>query len=316
MKVFVTRPIPENGLKLLKEKFEVVVGSNQILPKGELIQKAKGFDAIITLLTDKIDGEVLDGLGKQLKIVANYAVGFDNIDLPAAKQRNIYVTNTPGILTEAVAEHTFALILAVSRKIVASDKFVREGHYTQWEPMLLLGKQLWQQTIGIVGLGRIGSYVARISTGFRMRIIYYDIKRNSEFESSFNASFKELPELLKEADIVSIHVPLSEETKHLIGSEQLSLMKKDAILVNTSRGSVVDEAALVKALSEKKIYGAGLDVFENEPRLSPGLTELDNVILTPHTASATIEAREAMSEIAAKNVIEALEGKTPPNIVQ
>lgn len=315
MKVFVTRPIPENGINLLKQKFEVVVGEDKVLSKEELKQKVAGFEALLTLLSDKIDREILEAAGGELKIVANYAVGFDNIDLEAAKQRKVYVTNTPGVLTEAVAEHTFALLLAVARKIVASDKFVREGKYQQWEPMIFLGKQLWQNTIGIVGLGRIGSYVAKISTGFRMKIIYHDVKRNPEFEATYAATHRELPDLLREADFVTIHVPLLDSTRHLISTEQLNLMKKEAILINTSRGPVIEEAALVKALRERRIAAAGLDVFENEPNLAPGLAQLDNVVLTPHTASATLAAREAMSLIAAKNIIEALEGRVPPNHV-
>lgn len=315
MKVFVTRPIPENGINILRQKFEVVVGNSDVLTHEELKERVKGFDALVTLLTDKIDNEILEAAGPQLKIVANYAVGFDNFDVAAAKSKNVYLTNTPGVLTEAVAEHAFALILAVGRRVVESDKYVRDGQYKQWEPMLLLGKQLWQKTIGIVGLGRIGSYVAQISTGFRMKIVYYDVKRNAEFETSYAAKYMELDEVLKQADFVSIHVPLMDSTKHLIGEDQLKLMKKEAILINTSRGPVIDEKALIKALQEKNIAGAGLDVFEFEPTLTAGLIDLDNVVLTPHTASATQEAREAMSEIVAKNVIEALEGRQPPNIV-
>ena len=316
-KVFVARPIPEVGVEMLKEKHEVVVNSeNKVLSKEQLKEAVRGVDAILSLLTDKIDGEILESAGTQLKIVANYAVGYDNIDIEAAKKKNIMVSNTPGVLTEAVAEHALALIFSAAKSIVEADKYTRSGKYTQWEPKGFLGPQLTGKKLAVIGLGRIGSMVAEVAhLGLKMNILYHDVKRNEEFESKVDAKFGELDEVLKEADVVSIHVPLLPETKHLINKEKLTLMKKSAILINTSRGPVVDEKALIEALSSKQIWAAGLDVFENEPELSPGLVELPNVVITPHTASATIEARDAMSKLAAENILAALDGQTPLNLV-
>jgi len=318
-KIYVTRSISEEGIELLKKKgFQVDINpEDKVLSRDELKKAVSGYDGLLCLLTDKIDGEVLDAAGKQLKIVANYAVGYDNIDIKAAAERKIYVTNTPGVLTEAVAEHTFALLMSVAKRIVEADDFVRAGKYKQWEPKGFLGPQIWGKTIGIVGLGRIGSFVAQIAHGgFNMEVLYHDVTKNEEFEMRFSAKYREMPELLRESDFVTIHVPLLPETHHLIGAKELGTMKESAILVNTSRGPVVDEVALVEALKSKKIAGAGLDVYEHEPDLTPGLSELPNVALTPHTASATNEARSAMSRIAAENIIAALEGKTPPNAVK
>lgn len=317
-KVFVARPIPEIGVNMLKEKFDVVVNpENKVLSKEELKKEVAGVDAILPLLTDKVDGEVLDAAGEQLKVVANYAVGYDNIDIEATKQRNVLVTNTPGVLTDAVAEHAITLILSAGRSIVDSDKYIREGQYKQWEPKGFLGPQLKGKVLGVVGLGRIGSRVAQIAhKGLGMEILYYDVKRNEDFEKEVAARFGNLDEVLKQSDVVSVHVPLLPATRHLISEEKLGLMKNSAVLVNTSRGPVIDEKALVKALESKKIFAAGLDVFESEPELSPGLAKLPNVVLTPHTASATFEARDAMSKIAAENIIAVLDGKTPPNLVK
>lgn len=317
-KVYVARPISEVGINLLKEKHEVEVNpENKVLSKDELKEAVKGVGAILSLLTDKIDGEVLEAAGSQLKVVANYAVGYDNIDIEAAKQKNVMVTNTPGVLTEAVAEHTISLMFAAAKSIVEADKFTRGGKYTQWEPKGFLGPQLSGKTLGVVGLGRIGSMVAKVGhSGLGMNVLYYDVKRNEDFEREVGAKYEELDDILKQADFVSIHVPLLPATKHLINKERLSLMKKSAILVNTSRGPVVDEVALIEALKTKVIWAAGLDVYENEPELSPGLAELPNAVLTPHTASATFEARDAMSKMCAENIIAALEGQTPPNLVK
>ena len=318
-KVYVTRPILEGGVEMLKKKgLQVDVNlEDRVLSKDELKKAITGYDAVLCLLTDKIDGEVLDAAGPNLKIVANYAVGYDNIDVKAATERKVAVSNTPGVLTEAVAEHTFALLMSVSKRIVEADKFVREGKYKQWEPKGFLGPQIWGKTIGIVGLGRIGSFVAQIAHGgFNMEVLYYDVKKNPEFEMRFSAKYRNLTELLKDSDFVTVHVPLLPETHHLIGAKEFGTMKQSAILVNTSRGPVIDEVSLVEALKSDKIAGAGLDVFEKEPELTPGLADLPNVVLTPHTASATREARMAMSKIAAENIIAALEGKTPPNLVR
>jgi D-3-phosphoglycerate dehydrogenase len=318
-KIYVTRPIPEDGVEMLRKNgYQVDVNpENKVLSKDELKKAIAGYDGVLCLLTDKIDGEVLDAAGKKLKIMANYAVGYDNIDVKAAAERKINVTNTPGVLTEAVAEHTFALLMSVAKRIVEADKFVREGEYKQWEPKGFLGPQIWGKTIGIVGLGRIGSFVAQIAHGgFNMEVLYHDVKKNEEFEMRFSAKYRDLTSLLKQSDFVTVHVPLLPATHHLISAKELGMMKERAILINTSRGPVVDEVSLVEALKAGKIAGAGLDVFEKEPEITLGLADLPNVALTPHTASATREARSAMSKIAAENIIAALEGKTPPNVVK
>jgi glyoxylate reductase len=318
MKVFITRKIPDEGLKLLEGKVDLEVWEeDRVIPREELLKRVKGVDVLLPLLTDKIDAEVMDAAGSQLKAIANYAVGYDNIDVKAATERKIYVANTPGVLTEAVAEHTFALLLSIARRIPESDRFTRAGKYKGWEPMLLLGSAIEGKTLGIVGLGQIGSRVAEMAVkGMKMKIVYHDLKQDLEFEKKLGAVYKkELDDLLKESDFVSIHVPLLPATKHLINAKNLSLMKETAYLINTSRGPVVDEKALVEVLKKEKIAGAALDVFEEEPKLAPGLTELESVVLTPHTASATIETRGAMSTLAAQAVLEVLAGKAPKNLV-
>lgn len=317
-KVFVTRKIPDEGLKLLQGKVELEVWEeDRAIPREELLRRVKGINALLPLLTDKIDAEVMDTAGPQLKIISNYAVGYDNIDVEAASQRGIMVANTPGVLTEAVAEHTFALLLAIARRIPESDKFTRAGRYRGWEPLLLLGTELQGKILGIVGLGRIGSRVAEMATrGMGMKVVYHDIKRDESFERKFKARFyKDFSDLLKEADFVSLHVPLLPATRHLVGEKELKLMKKTAYLINTSRGPVVDEKALVRALKGGWIRGAALDVYEEEPKLAPGLVKLENVVLAPHTASATIEARGAMARLAAQAILDVFAGKGPKNFV-
>lgn len=321
-KVYITRKIPEEGIKLLKGKgYEVEINpKNKVLSKKELVKALRGnnYDAVLCLLTDKIDKDIFEAAGSSVKIFANLAVGFDNIDLATAKEKNIMITNTPEVLTETVAEHTFTLMLAIAHRIPEADRFTRAGKFKGWEPLLFLGTDLSKKTLGIVGLGRIGSRVAYHAVrGFEMKVLYYDIKQNQDFEREFGAVFKSnLDDLLREADFVSIHVPLIESTRHLINETRLKIMKPSAYLINTSRGAVIDEKALVQALKNKIIKGAALDVFENEPKLSPGLAKLDNVILTPHIASATEETRSKMSELAAQNIIEALEDRIPPNLIR
>ena len=316
-KIFVTRQIPEAGIKLLQEKgYEVEVFSrDEVIPREELLASVKGRDAVLCLLTDKMNAEVFEAAGPQLKVAANYAVGFDNINLEDAKKHNVFTTNTPDVLTETVAEHAFGLILSIAQRITEGDRFTRAGKYKGWAPMLMLGNDVSHKTLGVLGLGRIGSRVAHHGArGFDMNVIYYDVKRNEAFEKEYGAEFVADPEeLLKRADFISVHVPLLPITKHLINEERLKMMKPTAYLVNTSRGPVIDEAALADALKNKVIRGAGLDVFENEPQLAPGLAELENVILTPHAASATEETRAKMSEVAALNIIDALEGGRPRN---
>ena len=321
-KVFITRPIPEEGINLLKEKgYEVVMNSeDRLLGREAFLKELREgkFDAVLTQLTEKIDDEIFEAAGVQCKIFANYAVGYDNIDVASAEKRGLIITNTPGVLTNSVAEHTFALMLAIAHRVAEGDRFTRAGKYEGWAPMLLLGNDLSSKTIGIVGLGRIGSRVAYHAVkGFDAKIIYHDPNRNADFEKEYGATYKEkLEDLLSEADFVSIHVPLMESTRHLINAERLKSMKPSAYLINTSRGPIVDEKALVLALKNKVIKGAALDVFEEEPKLAPGLAELENAVLTPHLASATEETRAAMSRLAAENIIAALEGQTPPNLVK
>lgn len=317
-KVFITREIPEKGPKLLEEKgYQVTTGPEGEISRQELLAGVKGVDAILSVLTEKIDAEVLEAAGDQLKVVANYAVGYNNIDVVAAKKKNIKVTNTPGVLTEAVAEHTIAMIFAVAERIVEADRYTRAGKYKAWGPKLLLGADIKGKTLGIVGLGRIGSEVARrMQDGFDLKIIYHDIKRNEELEKKYGMVFKEIDELVKEADFISLHTALTKETKHLMSKERIAIMKPTAYLINTSRGPIIDEKALVEALKEKKIAGAALDVFENEPKLSEGLADLENVVITPHIASATKDTRDKMSVMAAQNIIAVLDGQSPPNLVR
>ena len=318
MKIFVTRKIPEVGLtKLETAGHEVVVSDKDgVLTPEELVErlKAENPDAVLCLLTDKIDGEIFDA-APNAKIFANYAVGFDNIDLKEAKQRQIVITNTPDVLSEAVAEHTVALVLAIARRIVESDRFMRDGHYQGWGPLLLLGTELKGKTLGIVGCGRIGQRVAEIMHhGFGMKISYYDRQKNETLDSELSATFApELDELLKTADVISLHLPLTKDTKHLINSARMGLMKSSSLLINTARGAIIDESALAEALQAGTIAGAALDVFENEPAVHPELLPLANVILSPHIASATVEARNEMSIVAANNILAILNGESPLN---
>lgn len=316
-KVFVTRKIPESGIKLLQKECSVRMYSpDRPIPRKELLRGVKWCDALLCLLTDKIDQEIIDANPK-LKVISNYAIGFDNIDVTYATQKKIPICNTPGkAIVEAVAEHTIALMFSVSKRICEADKFTKQGKYRGWEPMLLLGMELVGKTIGIVGLGRIGSGVAqRAKKGLGMKVIYYDVRRNDEFEKTYDAQFFSLPTLLKTADVITLHVPLLPTTRHLISSKELALMKRTAYLINTSRGPIVEEKALVKALRRKRIAGAGIDVYEFEPNLTPGLAKLSNAVLTPHIASATIEARSEMSVDAAKNILAILHGNKAPMTV-
>lgn len=324
-KVFVTRHIPDPGIPLLKKAgFDVeVYNKDQIIPRRVLLKKIKGVDAVLSLLTDQVDGTFFKQAGDQLKIVANYAVGFNNIDLQAAKEHGVMVTNTPGkLISESVAEHTFALILAITKRVVESDKFARAGKYKGWSPTLYMGLMLKGKTLGLIGSGRIGMAVAQRAKAMGMNIVYTDLKKNMKLQKETKAKFMTQTELLKTADVVSLHVPLLKSTHHLISTKELKRMKKTAYLVNTSRGPVVDEKALTIALEKGEIAGAAIDVFECEPAIDCDLSDthelrkLDNVILTPHIASAALEARSEMAELAAKNVIAALKGKKPKNLVK
>jgi len=314
--VFVTRPIPQSNIEELKKHFEVEVNpEDRSLAKAELKAKAKGRDALLTLTTDPVDGELLDAAGPQLKIVANYAVGYNNFDLAAATQRGIILTNTPGVLDDATATHTMALLLATARRVVEADNFLRAGKWKGWGPLQFLGLDVDHKTLGVAGLGRIGSNVARKAKGFDMKIIYSDFRRNPEMEKQLGATYVDKETLFKESDFVTLHLPLTPETRHYVSEKELQLMKKTAVLINASRGPVVDERALVKALREKRIWGAGLDVFENEPQVESGLLEFQNVVAVPHIASATLETRVAMGRIAVNNIIKVLNGQPPDTCV-
>jgi len=315
-RVYVTRMIPEESINELRKHFEVDVNfEDRALTKAELMIKAKGCDALITLITDTVDGEVLDAIGAQCKVVANYAVGFNNLDVAAAIQRGVILTNTPGVLDDATATHAFTLLLATARRIVEADKYVRDGKWKGWAPMFFIGMDVDRRTLGIAGMGRIGSNIARKAKSFDMKIIYADARRNPQVEKELGATYVDKETLLKESDFLTLHVPLMPETFHYIGEKELQMMKKTAVLVNASRGPVVDEKALLKALQEKQIWGAGLDVFENEPEVLAGLTALDNVIVVPHIASATSETRINMGKIAVNNIIKVLSGQSPETCV-
>ncbi len=298
-----------------------VYPKDEIIPRKELFKRVKGCDALLLQLTDTVDDELFVAAGSQLKIISNYAVGFDNVDLESANKRGIFVTNTPSdSVSEAVAEHAFALIITLAHRIVEADEYARAGKYRGWSPNNLIGTDVHGKTLGIVGLGRIGRALAeRGVKGFGMGCVYSDMHRDKEFEKTYGAKQLPLDQLLETADFVSLHVPLLPSTRHLISVAEFSLMKKTAFLINTSRGPVVDEKALVRALRTGRIAGAGLDVYECEPSIDCDLTDklelkrFPNVVLTPHTASATIEARQAMSRVAAENIIAVLSGKKPIN---
>jgi len=316
-KVYVTREIPERGLKVIKEHFDAEVWPEYAPPPKEVImEKARSIDALASLLSDKIDAEVFDAAPK-LKIVAQMAVGFDNIDVKEATKRGIYVTNTPGVLTETTADFAWTLLMAVARRVVKADKYVHDGKWkVGWHPSMLLGRDVYGATIGIVGAGRIGSAVARRTKGFNMKILYYDVVPRPELEKELGAKRVDLDTLLRGSDFVSVHVPLMKATYHLINEERLKLMKKTAYLINNSRGSVIDEKALYEALKEGRIAGAALDVFEKEPTpLDNPLLKLDNVVVAPHISSASHETRSKMAEMVAENLVAFFEGRTPPNLV-
>ncbi|MFZ3068829.1 MAG: D-glycerate dehydrogenase [Microgenomates group bacterium] len=314
-KIFVTHVFLDKYLKELKEKYEVVVWQKKDIGREDLLRSVKGVAGIISLLTERIDTEVMEAAGPTLKVISNYAVGFDNIDVAEATKRGICVTNTPGVLTEAVAEEVIALTLALFRRIVEGDRFVRAGKYKGWEPDLLLGTGVKDKVMGIVGLGRIGRWTARMAGALGMKIIYFNRHRDEEFEEEYSVVYHTLDQLLELADVVSLSVPLTEETKHMIGERELRLMKPTALLINTSRGPIVDQAALITALKERQIAGAGLDVFEDESKIPPELYELPSTVLTPHTASATVEARVAMARIVTDSMNDILEGRQPKCLV-
>ncbi len=310
MKVFITRELPEIAFKLLKENkipFEYYK-KDQPIPRQHLLQKIKNCNAIISLLTEKIDKEVID-LMPHCKIIANYAVGYNNIDVAYAKKRKIIVTNTPDVLTESTADLTMALVLACARRMSEGEKLLREGKFNGWKPKLLLGMELKDKIFGILGAGRIGSAVAARAKSFGTNIIYVDNKRNPKLEKKIGAKKVSLKYLLKNSDVISIHLPLNDRTYHYLSKEKLNQMKKDSILINTARGEIIDEKALIRLLKKNILMAVGLDVFENEPSINPELLKFENVLVLPHLGSATKEARNGMAELAVRNVINVLNGK-------
>jgi len=323
MRVYVTRAIPQAGLDILREAgVELEVNPHdRSATRGEILRGVAGADGILCLLTDTIDEAVMEAAGPGLRGpptvrgIANYAVGFDNVDVAAATRRGVPVSNTPGVLTEATADQAWALLMCAARRTAESDAFTRTGRWQGWGPMQFLGVDVAGRTLGIVGAGRIGSAVARRSAGFGMAVLYTDPRPNEDIERGLGARRVDLDTLLAEADFVSLHVALAPGTRHLIGSRELALMKPTAVLVNTSRGPVVDEAALVSALRRRQILAAGLDVYEDEPDLAPGLLELHNAVLCPHIASATVSTRTAMAVIAASNLLAMLRNERAPNCV-
>ena len=318
MKVFVARSIPGTALDKLKNSgHEVNISDyDRSATAQELLEKGKGADALLTLLTDKIDGEVIDAIGPQLKVVSNYAVGFDNINVPEATERGVVVANTPSDeVNEAVAEHSWALMLALARRIVEADEATRRGAYKGWEPGIFLGINMVGKTLGIVGLGNIGSMTARRAKGWNMRVLYNKRSRDEEAERELGVEFADLDRLYAESDFISLHLPLTDETHHMINKNAFAKMKKGVILVNTARGPIVNEQDLVDALRDGKLKGAGLDVFDNEPNINPELIAMENVVTTPHIASATWEAREKMGYMAVDTILAVLSGVKPENIV-
>jgi len=307
----------EEPTRVLRERCDVTIHQNEFgIPRDELLRIVAGADAIVTMLTERVDAELLSAAGPQLRIVANHAVGFDNIDLAACTAAGVLAANTPDVLTETTADTAWALLMAAARRLGEGERLLRARTPWTWGPLMMLGQDVHHKTIGIVGFGRIGQAVARRALGFGMRVIYADaVELPKEVTEPLHAERRSLDELIGEADFVSIHTNLTPETRHLFGAEELRRMKRTAVLVNTSRGPVVDEAALVEALRAGEIFAAGLDVFEHEPEVHEGLLELDNVVVIPHLGSATVDTRNAMGMLAVENVLAALEGRRPPTLL-
>lgn len=314
--VFISGKIPSLAYEMLSKEFDVTMHDDlRLLTKEEILSGVKNCDALLSLLSDSIDADVINSAPK-LKIIANYGAGFNNIALAAASARKIPVTNTPAVSTDATAELTWGLILAIARRIVEGDKVTRSGNFTGWAPLYYLGTEVTGKTLGIIGMGNIGRAVAKRAKGFDMRIIYYDKFRQSpEVEQTLGIEYMSQEEVIKNADFLTLHTNYSPELHHMIGEKELAIMKPSAYLISAARGQMVDEAALLKALQSKAIRGAALDVYEFEPAITPGLEKLDNVILCPHLGNATIETRDAMAQIAAQNIIAVLNGGKPQSCV-
>jgi glyoxylate reductase len=317
--VLVTKHVFPEAINYLEQQGMQVeyMDSYESMPSEELLRRAQGKQALVAQLTDKLSGDMMSPLRNAgVRVIANVAVGFDNIDIPAATRAGILVTNTPGVLTETTADFAFSLLMAAARRVVEAHAFVHSGQWKQWTIDLLAGQDVHHKTLGIFGMGRIGQAMARRARGFGMRLLYHDAQRASEdLERELALEFVEKEALLQQSDFVTLHVPLLESTRKLIGEAELRLMKPTAILINTARGPVVDEAALADALERKTIAGAGLDVFEREPQVLPKLLELSNVVLAPHIASASVDTRRRMCMIAAENAVAAVNGQRPPNPV-
>ncbi len=309
-RVLVTREIPEAGLRLLAD-FDVTVLAERPPTRDELLEAVRGTSGVLSTATEKMDGAVMDAAGEGLRVIANMAVGYDNIDVEAAGERGIVVTNTPGVLDETTADVAFMLVLAAARRLGEGERLLRAGKWEWWGPKQLRGLDVWGTRLGIVGMGRIGRAVARRGRGFGMEILYHNRSRKEDAENELGARYLDLDDLLRESDFVSIHTPLTDETRHLISERELGLMRETAVLVNTSRGPVVDEGALAAALAEGRIFAAGLDVYEEEPKVHPELLELENVVLAPHVGSATIDTRDKMATLAAENLAGVLRGEEP-----
>jgi glyoxylate reductase len=310
--VLLTRSLDEEVVRWLGERVDLeVYEEDGPIPRERLLQDVRGKAGLLPLLTDRIDAEVLEAAGPGLRVVANYAVGYDNVDVEGCDRRGIVVTNTPDVLTAATADLTWSLILAASRRIVEGDRWIRAERPWAWAPGFMLGHEVSGRTLGVVGFGRIGQAVAARAGAFDMPVRYTSRTRRQDAERALGAEHRDLEALLEEADVVSIHCALTEETRHLIGAEELKRMKDTAVLVNTARGPIVDEGALAEALWDDEIFAAGLDVYEEEPAVHPALLELENVVLAPHLGSATVETRRAMGMLAAENLVAVLRGERP-----
>jgi glyoxylate reductase len=316
-RVLVTRPIMKSPTARLQERCDVTIDENDFgIPRDDLLQRVAGFDALITMLTERVDAELLAAAGPQLKIVANHAVGFDNVNLEDCTAAGVMASNTPDVLTETTADTAFALLMAASRRIGEGERFLRARTPWIWGPLMMLGRDVHHKTMGIVGFGRIGQAVARRAKGFGMDVVYSDaFALPPDVEAETGARRLDLEDLLEQADFVSIHTNLTPETRHLLGAEQFKRMKDTAVLVNTSRGPVVDEAALADALESGEIFAAGLDVFEHEPTVHEKLLRLENAVVIPHLGSATVDTRDAMGHLAVDNVFAALDGERPPTLL-
>ena len=323
MRILMTQTVPEIAIERLRAAagsdgtLDINPEPDRIWSKSELIEKLRAgkYNALYCMLTNRIDGEVLDA-APDIKIVANMAVGYNNIDVDEATRRGVAVTNTPGVLTDTTADFAWTLLMASARRLVEGDRFLRAGRFHGWGPLMMVGQDIYGKTLGIIGFGRIGRALAKRATGFDMKVIYYDRNpADPDTDKTLNARPVSMDELLAQSDYVSLHTDYNPETHHLIGSAEFEKMKPTAYLINTARGAIVDEAALVEALKTGQIAGAGLDVFEKEPEIHPGLLELENAVLAPHIASASLDTRTAMATMAADNIIAMLTGKRPPNLV-